>query len=296
MFLLPCASSHFIFTSMIVLICSYFSWVLITHIFISSLSHSLLSSYCALWLPLIEVIGLSFKNLCHNVCVEFSYILWLCCFDACSSGKFWCSPVFNLKFKRLLIETVPYKNISAHHKVTWITLPWLFVGQSSGCVCKGCWGDRQLLYLTVVVLPASLFPQTFCFLLKWPFSIALPSLFLWTKLCPGGRLLPALLPLCPLPLLHQRGVSFALLGEPVTCREHTVSKLPGMCCPGLFALVTHRILPFLSSPQQGLCVISTVSAPDFMLLVLGTRCRLSLTSGWVHTHSVFAGIFCDLFS
>lgn len=141
MFLLPCASPHFIFTSMIVLICSYFSWVLITHIFISSLSHSLLSSYCALWLPLIEVIGLSFKNLCHNVCVEFSYILWLCCFDACSSGKFWCSPVFNLKFKRLLIETVPYKNISAHHKVTWITLPWLFVGQSSGCVCKGCWGQ-----------------------------------------------------------------------------------------------------------------------------------------------------------
>lgn len=112
-------------------------------------------------------------------------------------------------------------NNITHHKICYIALFCLPVGKSfGGYVCKGVLGQGSLLYL-IAILSASLFPQTFCFLLKWPFCIAMPSLLLWTKPCPGGRLLPILLPLCPLPLLHHRGISFALQGEPLTFRAHT---------------------------------------------------------------------------
>lgn len=160
------------------------------------------------------------------------------------------------------------------------------------CV-RGCWGQGGLLYLTLAILSASLFPQTFCFLLKWPFCISLPSLLLWTKPCPGDRLLPALLPLCPLPLLHQRGISFALQGEPLTFREHMVAEFPEMRCPGLcYSLIVVSSFPVFSLVRPLLYLHYACSR-------FRGSCNMQriqvVTSGWAHIHIKYILLaFCDL--
>lgn len=130
-----------------------------------------------------------------------------------------------------------------------------------GYVCKGVLGTGQ---------PSVLNCNTLCFTVstdillpaKMAFLLAMPSVLLWTKPCPGGRLLPVLLPLCPLPLLHQRGISFALQGEPLTFREHIVVEFPDMCCPGLSAILPQcssffpHLLPSKTSALSSLSRLS----------------------------------------
>lgn len=191
----------------------------------------------------------------------YSLAIVLMCVHQVSFSVLFC---FNLKIKYLWIDAKKILPITK-----WVILPfsvYLWESLLWGLGVRGFWGPGSLLYL-IAILSASLFPQTFCFLLKWPFCIAMPSLLLWTKPCPGGRLLPVLLPLCPLPLLHQRGISFALQGELLTFREHIVAEFPDMCCPEL-TVILPQCSPFfphlLSSKTSALSSLSWLYISCFL--------------------------------